>query len=98
MYPYYLLVALVLFSVGLLGVLLRRNLVIILLSIELMLNSVNLIFVAASHFLGSGDGRIFVFFVLTVSAAEVAVGLALVIAIFRRTGSIDIDELRELKW
>lgn len=98
MYPYYLLVALVLFSIGLLGVLLRRNLVIILLSIELMLNSVNLIFVSASHYLATGDGRIFVFFVLTVSAAEVAVGLALVIAIFRKTGSIDLNKLRELKW
>lgn len=98
MYPYYLLVSILLFSIGLLGVLIRRNLVIVLLSIELMLNSVNLIFVSASHYLASGDGRIFVFFVLTVSAAEVAVGLALVISIFRRLGTIDMDELRELKW
>lgn len=98
MYPYYLLVAMILFSIGLLGVLLRRNIVIVLLCIELMLNSTNLIFVSASHFLSAGDGRIFVFFVLTVSAAEVAVGLALVISIFRRLGTINMDDLKELKW
>jgi NADH-quinone oxidoreductase subunit K len=97
-YPYYLLVSIVLFSIGLLGVLLRRNLVVVLLCVELMLNSTNLIFVSASQYLSAGDGRVFVFFILTVSAAEVAVGLALVISIFRRMDSIDMDQLKELKW
>ncbi|MFB6355762.1 MAG: NADH-quinone oxidoreductase subunit NuoK [bacterium] len=80
-YEHYLLIAGLLFSIGLLGVLIRRNLVVVLLCIELMLNAVNLIFVSASHFLGAGEGLMFVFFVLTVSAAEVAVGLALVISL-----------------
>ncbi len=98
MFPYYLVVAVILFGIGFLGVLIRRNLVVVLLCIELMLNSANLIFVAAGNFLATGHGRIFVFFVLTVSAAEVAVGLALVVALYRRFNTVNIDDLSELKW
>lgn len=98
MFPYYLVVAVILFGIGFLGVMIRRNLVVVLLCIELMLNSANLVFVAVSNFLATGHGRVFVFFVLTVSAAEVAVGLALVVALYRRFNTVNIDDLSELKW
>lgn len=94
----YVMVALGLFLIGTFGVLLRRNLVLVLLSIELMLNAVNLIFVAASRYSGAGDGRVFVFFVLTISAAEVAVGLSLVVSLYKRLSTVNIDDLAELKW
>jgi NADH-quinone oxidoreductase subunit K len=86
-----------LFTIGALGVLLRRNAIIIFMSIELMLNAANLTFVAFARHLNDINGQVIVFFVITVAAAEVAVGLALIVAIFRTKHSINIDELRTLK-
>ena len=85
------------FSIGMAGVLLRRNAIIIFLSIELMLNAANLAFVAFARQHSDVSGQIFVFFVITVAAAEVAVGLALIVTIFRTKKSIDIDELNMLE-
>jgi NADH-quinone oxidoreductase subunit K len=94
---WYIALSAILFTMGTLGVLLRRNAIIIFMSIELMLNSANLAFVAFAHQFGNLDGQIFVFFVMTVAAAEVAVGLALIVAIFRTKKSINIDELNLMK-
>jgi len=94
---YYLVLSAVLFTIGALGVLLRRNAIVIFMSIELMLNSANLLFVAYARQLQALSGQVFVFFVMTVAAAEVAVGLALIVAIFRTKHSIDIDQLNEMK-
>ena len=87
----------ILFVLGALGVLLRRNAIILFMSVELMLNSANLLFVAFARHLGNLDGQVLVFFVITVAAAEVAVGLALIVAIFRTKKSINIDEINLLK-
>ncbi len=87
----------ILFVIGALGVLLRRNAIIVFMAIELMLNSANLLFVAYARQLGNLDGQVLVFFVITVAAAEVAVGLALIVAIFRTKKSINIDEINLLK-
>ena len=95
---HYLVLSGVLFAIGTMGVFLRRNVITILLSIEVMLNAVNLSFIAFGRFLGSADGQIIVFFVITVAAAEAAVGLAIVIALFRHTESLNPDAFRELKW
>jgi NADH-quinone oxidoreductase subunit K len=94
---YYVALSAILFSIGALGVLIRRNALIIFMSIELMLNSANLAFVAFARHFNDLDGQIFVFFVITVAAAEVAVGLALVVTIFRTKKSINIDEMNLLK-
>jgi NADH-quinone oxidoreductase subunit K len=94
---HYLVLSGLLFSIGTAGVFLRRNLIIMLLSIEVMLNAVNLSFIAFGHFLGSANGQIIVFFVVTVAAAEAAVGLAIVIALFRHVESLNPDAFRELK-
>jgi NADH-quinone oxidoreductase subunit K len=94
---WYIILSALLFSMGAVGVLLRRNAIIIFMSIELMLNSANLLFVAFARHLNDLDGQVFVFFVITVAAAEVAVGLALIVAIFRSKRSINIDELHMLK-
>jgi NADH-quinone oxidoreductase subunit K len=94
---WYVALSVVLFTIGALGVLVRRNAIIIFMSIELMLNSANLAFVAFARHLNDLDGQIFVFFVITVAAAEVAVGLALIVAIFRTRRSINIDEMHLLK-
>ena len=88
----------VLFAIGTAGVFLRRNLITILLSIEIMLNAVNLTFVAFGRSLGTVDGQIIVFFVMTVAAAEAAVGLAMVIALFRHRESLNPDAFTALKW
>src|SRR5215472_14292958 len=93
----YLIVSAILFTIGVIGVLVRRNPLVIFMSIELMLNAVNLSFVALSRFLDSADGQMFVFIVLTVAAAEVVVGLALIVAIFRSRHSIDVDEMNILR-
>lgn len=93
---HYLLLSAVLFSLGVMGVLLRRSAIIVFLSIELMLNAVNLSFVALSKELGTIDGQVVVFFVMTVAAAEVAVGLALIVALYRTLGTTDIDRVHEL--
>ena len=94
----YLLLSAVLFAIGTAGVFLRRNLITILLSIEIMLNAVNLTFVAVGRSLGTVDGQIIVFFVVTVAAAEAAVGLAIVIALFRHRESLSPDDFTSLKW
>ena len=95
---HYLVLSAVLFSIGTAGVFLRRNLITILLSVEVMLNAVNLTFVAAGRYLGQVDGQIIVFFVITVAAAEAAVGLAIVIALFRHRESLNPDAFTSLKW
>ncbi len=94
----YLMLSAVLFAIGTAGVFLRRNLITILLSIEIMLNAVNLTFVAVDRYLGAADGQIIVFFVMTVAAAEAAVGLAIVIALFRHKESLSPDVFTTLKW
>jgi NADH-quinone oxidoreductase subunit K len=87
----------ILFVIGAMGVLLRRNAIVVFMSIELMLNSANLLFVAFARYLGDLDGQVLVFFVITVAAAEVAVGLALLVTIFRTKRSINIDEINLMK-
>jgi NADH-quinone oxidoreductase subunit K len=94
----YLALSAVLFGIGTAGVFLRRNLITILLSIEIMLNAVNLTFVAVDRYLQSVDGQIIVFFVMTVAAAEAAVGLAIIIALFRHKQSLSPDVFTTLKW
>ncbi len=94
----YLILSALLFVVGVVGVATRRNALIIFMSIELMLNAVNLTFLAFARFLNSMDGQIFVFFVMVVAAAEVAVGLAIIIAIYRNRETLDVAELNLLKW
>ena len=94
----YLIVSAILFAIGTAGVFLRRNLITILLSIEIMLNAVNLTFVAFGRQIGSLDGQIIVFFVMTVAAAEAAVGLAIVIALYRHRESLNPDAFTLLKW
>lgn len=94
----YLVLSAVLFAIGTAGVFLRRNLITILLSIEIMLNAVNLTFVAVDRYLGSIDGQIIVFFVMTVAAAEAAVGLAIIIALFRHKETLSPDAFTSLKW
>ena len=88
----------VLFSIGTAGVFLRRNLITILLSIEIMLNAVNITFVSVGRYQGTVDGQIITFFVMTVAAAEAAVGLALIIALFRHRESLNPDTFTNLKW
>jgi NADH-quinone oxidoreductase subunit K len=94
----YLMLSAVLFAIGTAGIFLRRSLITVLLSIEIMLNAVNLTFVAADRHLGLVDGQIIVFFVVTVAAAEAAVGLALVIALFRQREQLTPDAFTSLKW
>jgi NADH-quinone oxidoreductase subunit K len=95
---FYLVLALLLFSIGVIGVLVRRNAIVVFMSIELMLNSVNLIFVTFSSFLGNLNGQIFVFFIMTVAAAEAAIGLAIIIALYRNKSTLNLDEVNILKW
>lgn len=93
----YLVVSAVLFTIGAVGVLIRRNPLVIFMSIEVMLNAVNLSFVTFSKFLDSADGQMFVFLVLTVAAAEVVVGLAIIVSIFRTRRDIDVDDMNILR-
>jgi NADH-quinone oxidoreductase subunit K len=95
---WYLLLSTFLFCIGIMGVLFRRNAIIIMMCIELMLNSVNLLLVAFSSYSGNSDGQVFVFFIMVVAAAEVAVGLALLVSIYRNVMSTDINVLNKLKW
>lgn len=95
---FYLILALLLFTIGVIGVLTRRNAIVVFMCIELMLNSVNLVFVSFSSFLGNLNGQIFVFFIMTVAAAEAAVGLAIIIALYRNKPTINLDEINILKW
>lgn len=94
---WYIALSALLFIIGTMGVLVRRNALIIFMSIELMLNAANLAFVALARHLGNLDGQIFVFFVMTVAAAEVAVGLALIVAIFRTKANINVDDINTMK-
>ncbi len=94
---YYLIVSGLLFSIGILGVLCRRNTIVIFMSIELMLNAANLSFVAFSHYLQDMSGQLFVFFVMVVAAAEVTVGLAIIVALYRNWDSIMADRVHLLK-
>jgi NADH-quinone oxidoreductase subunit K len=95
---YYLLLSAALFAIGAAGVMTRRNAIVIFMSIELMLNSVNLTLVTFSAYLGESTGQILVLFVMAVAAAEAAVGLAIVISLFRNKQSVDIDDINILKW
>ena len=95
---HYLIVSAIMFSVGVAGVLIRRNAIVVFMCIELMLNSVNLTLVAFSAFLGDITGQALVFFAMAVAAAEAAVGLAIVIALFRNKKTVNIDEINILKW
>ncbi len=94
---YYLAVSALLFTIGVLGVLIRRNAIIIFMCIEMMLNAANLVFVATARELHQMQGQTFVFFVMTIAAAEVAVGLAIIITLFRNRETIDVDEVNLLK-
>jgi NADH-quinone oxidoreductase subunit K len=94
---WYLIVSAILFTIGVVGVLIRRNPLVIFMSIELMLNAVNLSFVTFSRYLDSVDGEMFVFLVLTVAAAEVVVGLAIIVSIFRTRRDIDVDDMNILR-
>ncbi|MEW6158959.1 MAG: NADH-quinone oxidoreductase subunit NuoK [Verrucomicrobiota bacterium] len=94
---HYLIVSAALFSLGLLGVIMRRNLLVIYMSLELMLNAANLAFVALSRFNDNLNGQIMVFFIITVAAAEVAVGLALIVALYRKRQSAHVEDLASLK-
>jgi len=94
----YLILSAILFSIGVVGFMLRRNTIVIFMSIELMLNAANLAFIAFSRFLHSLDGQIFVFFVMAVAAAEAAVGLAIIMAMYRTRGTVNADEMNLMKW
>src|SRR5512139_1892216 len=94
---FYLGLAIILFILGALGVLIRRNAIVIFMSVELMLNAANLAFVAFARYWQAMSGQIFVFFIMTVAAAEVAIGLALIVTIFRSKASIDVDQISTLK-
>jgi NADH-quinone oxidoreductase subunit K len=95
---YYIWLSAILFTIGVLGVLYRRNAIIIFMCIELMLNAVNLLLVAFSNFYNDASGQVFVFFIMAVAAAEVAVGLAILIMMYRNTKTTDINILDKLKW
>jgi NADH-quinone oxidoreductase subunit K len=95
---HYLMLSAVLFAIGTAGIFLRRNIITLLLSVEVMLNAVNLTFVAVDRYLGAIDGQIIVFFVMTVAAAEAAVGLAIIIALFRHKETLNPDAFTSLKW
>ncbi|RKX23067.1 MAG: NADH-quinone oxidoreductase subunit NuoK [Candidatus Zixiibacteriota bacterium] len=94
----YLILAVVLFGIGAVGVLICRNMIVLFMSIELMLNAANLAFIAFSRSLGIADGHVIVFLVLTVAAAEAAVGLAMIVMVYRNRESINIDRFSMLKW
>ncbi|HHT9112477.1 MAG: NADH-quinone oxidoreductase subunit NuoK [Candidatus Brocadiaceae bacterium] len=95
---HYLVLSAILFTLGVVGVLVRRNAIIVFMCIELMLNAVNLSFVAFAHYLNSMQGQLFVFFTMTVAAAEAAVGLAIIVAVFRNKETVNIDDINIMKW
>ncbi len=95
---HYILFSAIMFSIGVIGVLIRRNAIVIFMSVELMLNSVNLLLTVFSVYRGDAAGQVFVFFVMALAAAEVAVGLAIIVMIYRNTSSTDINVLNRLKW
>jgi NADH-quinone oxidoreductase subunit K len=95
---YCLVLSAALFTIGVLGVLLRRNVIVAFMSIEVMLNAANLAFIALGRALSSITGQVFVFFIIAVAAAEAAVGLAIIVAIFHRRETIDVDDISLMKW
>ena len=95
---HFLILGAILFSIGALGVVIRRNVITMFMCVELMLNAVNLTLLAFARHFDQVDGQVFVFFVMTVAAAEAAVGLALIVALSRQTGSVDIDQADSMKW
>lgn len=95
---HYILLSAIIFCIGVIGVLVRRNAIIIFMSVELMLNAVNLLLTAFSAYRGDASGQVFVFFIMALAAAEVAVGLAIIVMVYRNTSSIDINILNRLKW
>ncbi len=95
---YYLILSAIIFIIGVTGVLTRRNAIILFMSIEMMLNAVNLTFISFATYMGDTAGQIFVFFVMAVAAAEAAVGLAIVLALFRNKKTVYVDEVNILKW
>ena len=95
---YYLYLASALFVIGVVGVLIRRNALIVFMSVELMLNAVNLLLTAFSSYKGDANGQVFVFFIMAVAAAEVSVGLAIIVMIYRNIQTIDVNILNKLKW
>jgi NADH-quinone oxidoreductase subunit K len=95
---YYIVLSAVLFCIGVMGVLIRRNVIVIFMSVELMLNAVNLLLAAFSAYRNDPAGQVFVFFIMVVAAAEVAVGLGIMVMVYRNTNSVDVKELSRLKW
>jgi NADH-quinone oxidoreductase subunit K len=95
---HYIILSSIIFSIGVIGVLTRRNAIVIFMSVELMLNAVNLLLTAFSAYRGDASGQVFVFFIMALAAAEVAVGLAIIVMIYRNTHSTDINVLNRLKW
>jgi len=95
---HYIILSAIIFSIGVMGVLIRRNAIIIFMSVELMLNAVNLLLTAFSVYHGDPNGQVFVFFIMALAAAEVAVGLAIIVMIYHNTNSVDINVLNRLKW
>jgi NADH-quinone oxidoreductase subunit K len=95
---HYILLSILIFSIGIIGVIIRRNAIVVFMSIELMLNAVNLLLTAFSVHHGDASGQVFVFFIMALAAAEVAVGLAIIVMIYRNTDSTDVDILNRLKW
>lgn len=94
----YILLCSILFAIGIMGVLVRKNIIVIFMSIELMLNAVNLLLAAFSVHHNDPSGQVFVFFIMAVAAAEITIGLAILVMIYRNTGSVSIDALKNLKW
>jgi NADH-quinone oxidoreductase subunit K len=95
---HYLILSAALFGLGVAGVMMRRNLIVVLMSLELMLNAVNLTFIAFSRYMGAVEGQVFVLFIMVVAAAEVAVGLGIAVALFRQKGTVNINEINLMKW
>jgi len=95
---HYILLCAVIFSIGVIGVMIRRNAIVIFMSVELMLNAVNLLLTVFSVYHNDPNGQVFVFFIMALAAAEVAVGLSIIVMIYRNTNSIDINVLNRLKW
>ena len=95
---HYILLSAIIFTIGVIGVLIRRNAIIIFMSVELMINAVNLLLTAFSAYSGDASGQVFVFFIMALAAAEVAVGLAIIVMVYRNTSSVDINVLNRLKW
>lgn len=95
---YYMVLSAVLFAIGVTGMLIRRNIIVMFMSIELMVNAANLAFIALGHRIGSMDGQVIVFFSMTVAAAEAAIGLGIMISVFRNRATVNADELNLMRW